>query len=54
LNKVGIRSSLEEAMALKASIGSGDLTLEKFEKLVFSKDESMKMNLSEIAAPTQD
>ena len=54
LYKLGIRCSLEEAMALKSSAGDGDLNINQFKDLVFSKDESMKMELSKIRAPTQE
>jgi len=41
LNKLGIRASLEESMALKATAGNSDLSLSQFNELIFSKDEAM-------------
>ena len=55
LNKIGIRASLEEAMALKASAAkdaNGNLNLQEFSDLIFSADENLNVDLSAINAPT--
>ena len=54
LNKIGIKSNLEEAMALKASVHSGDLNLDQFKNLIFSTDERLAVDLAAIKAPSQD
>lgn len=55
LNKIGIRASLEEAMALKASAGQGeDLSPKQFSDLIFSTEESLKVDLTQIPAPSID
>lgn len=54
LYKIGVRCSLEEAMALKSSVGTGELNQNQFNDLVFSKDESMSMPLNSIKAPSQE
>jgi len=55
LNKIGIRASLEEAMALKASVAhAGDMTPAEFSELVFSTDEKLAVDLHKIDAPSTD
>lgn len=55
LNKIGIKSNLEEAMALKASVAhSGDLNVDQFKQLLFSTDERLNVDLAAIKAPSQD
>jgi len=56
LNKIGIRASLEESMALAASACStnGNLDLNQFGDLLFSKNEQLNVDLEKIEAPSQD
>jgi len=52
LNKIGIKASLEEAMALKASVAQSDLSLSDFQQLLFSKDQAFNVDLNAIQAPS--
>jgi hypothetical protein len=55
---LGIRTNLEEALALQASVkldgGAGDLNFKEFQQLLFSSDDRMNVDLKSIIAPTDD
>jgi len=56
LNKMGITSSLEQAMALQCSAKvdevDADLSLQEFSELLFSNDETFKLDLARLKAPS--
>jgi hypothetical protein len=53
LNKIGIRASLEESMAIQASVGNGkNLNFDQFRELIFATDNKLKVDLTQIAAPS--
>ena len=58
MSKLGIRCSLEEAMAISASAKEGthgdNLSQNEFKQLLFSHDDTMTVNLNSIKAPTND
>ena len=58
LSKLGIRTNLEEALALQASVkldgAAGDLNFNEFQQLLFSSDDRMNVDLKSIVAPTED
>ena len=57
LNKMGITTSLEQAMALQASgkcegEETEGLSLQEFSELLFSNDEVLNLELSRLKAPS--
>lgn len=58
MSKLGIRTNLEEALALQASVkldgSAGDLNFNEFQQLLFSSDDRMNVDLKSIVAPTED
>ena len=58
LNKMGITTSLEQAMALQASGKQQDddpnLSLQEFTELLFSNDEVFKVDLNKLTAPSTE
>lgn len=58
MSKLGIRTNLEEALALQASVkldgAAGDLNFNEFQQLLFSSDDRMNVDLKSIVAPTED
>ncbi len=58
MSKLGIRTNLEEALALQASVKQegavGDLNFNEFKQLIFSSDDRMNVDLKSIVAPTED
>lgn len=55
LNKIGLRASLEEAMAIQASVSNGqNLNFDQFRELIFAKDNKFNVDLAQITAPSQE
>lgn len=58
MSKLGIRTNLEEALALQASAkldgATGDLNFNEFLQLLFSSDDRMNVDLKSIVAPTEE
>ncbi len=56
LNKMNIKTSLDQAMALQASAKQTDedpnLSLQEFTEMLFSNDEVFKVDLAALKAPT--
>ncbi len=54
LNQIGIKATLEDAIALKASAGQNDLTREEFGQLLFAKDVTLNVDLDRVPAPSNE
>ena len=57
LNKMGINTSLEQAMALQSCAVKDEatadcLSLQEFSELLFSNDEQFKLDLANLKAPS--
>lgn len=53
LNQIGIKASLEDAIALRASAGPNDLSREEFGQLLFAKDVALNVGLDSVPAPSE-